>query len=161
MASPEPASVLESQALLEEIQRPFEPELPGGWCLSSAMRHHEGGVLLVVTHPEQRATLGLQVRVTEDDAPAWLRTAHLDLISHIPEDTPESEGLHILEPLASRLKALDTDDRRWRAASALGDVAPEVAAERYGFVGNFIGVDNPTSSAQTQELLGSVIPDLN
>ena len=128
MASPEPASVLESQALLEEIQRPFEPELPGGWCLSSAMRHHEGGVLLVVTHPEQRATLGLQVRVTEDDAPAWLRTAHLDLISHIPEDTPESEGLHILEPLASRLKALDTDDRRWRAASALGDVAPEVAA---------------------------------
>lgn len=33
-------------------------------------------------------------------------------------------------------------------------VSPETASDRYGFVGRFVGVDNPTSSVRTQELLG-------
>lgn len=36
----------------------------------------------------------------------------------------------------------------------VASVAPERAGEHFGFLGAFVGLDNPTSSEQTQELLG-------
>jgi nucleoside-diphosphate-sugar epimerase len=36
----------------------------------------------------------------------------------------------------------------------LASVAPEEAAEHFGFLGRFVTLDNPTSSAWTRELLG-------
>jgi hypothetical protein len=118
--------VLESAPLLRLLRRSTPPQLPGGWSLSSAIPHHEGGVLLVVTHPAQRATLGLQVRSGDAEAPAWRRTPHLDLISHIPGDTDEAAGLRLLRPLADRLQELDAHDVVWRAPAPVGDDAPAV-----------------------------------
>jgi molybdenum cofactor biosynthesis enzyme MoaA len=118
--------VLESGPLLVLLSRAPAPALPEGWSLTSAMPHHEGGVLLVVTHPAQRSTLGLQVRLGNAEAPAWRRTPHLDLISHIPGDTDEATGLRLLRPLADRLQALDAQGAIWRDPAPIGDDAPAV-----------------------------------
>ena len=69
---------LDGPALLEVLEA---CAMGDGWGLTSAIPHHEGGTLLVLTRPGSRLTLGLQVRRRDDAAPAWRRTAHLDLIS--------------------------------------------------------------------------------
>ncbi|MGB0592276.1 MAG: radical SAM protein [Myxococcota bacterium] len=130
MSPPAVTYTLESASLQALLTRSPAPQLPEGWRLTSAMPHHEGGVLLVVTHPEHRTTLGLQVRPTDAEAPAWRRTPHLDLISHIPEDTAEAVGLRRLQPLADRLQALDAEDADWRTPEPAGDLAPPVRTLR-------------------------------
>ena len=120
MTAPLPELQLASAPLLEALTHDAPPRLPDDWTLSSAMAHHEGGVLLVLTRTDTRRTLGLQVRRRNDDAPAWLRTPHLDLITHIPADVPEAEGLRVLTPLAERLRALDGPDTALTVATGPG-----------------------------------------
>ena len=82
-----------------------------------------------------------------------LDTAHLIRLALEKDDLPAGIPLHF---------AADEGIPFREIAAAIGrgvgvpveSVAQEVAAERYGFVGAFIGLDNPTSSARTRELLG-------
>ena len=117
---------LEGRAMMELLAFGEPLMLKRPWSLSSAMPHHEGGVLLVVTNPLSRVTLGLQVRPRSDSAPAWLRSPHLDVISHLPEDMEEAQGLAVLRPLAERLLALDGPDTTLDVPESQGDLAPEV-----------------------------------
>ena len=117
---------LEGAAMRALVTEHDAGALEPGWALSAAMPHHEGGVLLVVTQAMSRVTLGLQVRVRDDASPAWLRTPHLDLISHLPGDMPEAQGLALLRPLADTLIALDGPETSLSVPPSLGDVAPKV-----------------------------------
>ncbi|GAA4191586.1 SDR family oxidoreductase [Gryllotalpicola kribbensis] len=81
-----------------------------------------------------------------------LDTAHLIRLALEKEDLPAGIPLHF---------AADEGIPFRQIAEAIGrgvgvPVAPvpqDEAAARYGFVGAFIGIDNPTSSAKTRELL--------
>ncbi|MDL9945439.1 SDR family oxidoreductase [Gordonia sp. ABSL11-1] len=66
-------------------------------------------------------------------------------------------------PAGTRLHAVDDDGVAFRdIAAAIGRglgidtaaVEPDDAAERFGYLAAFAGVDNPTSSAATRELMG-------
>ena len=76
METPRTELSLDGDALLAALGDPAARALADDWSLASAMPHHEGGTLLVLTRPDSRATLGLQVRARDDAAPAWLRPVH-------------------------------------------------------------------------------------
>jgi len=69
------------------------------------------------------------------------------------EDLPAGIPLHAVAEEGIPFRRIAEAIGR-RAGVPVESVSPETAAERYGFVGRFVGVDNPTSSAGTQELLG-------
>jgi len=81
-----------------------------------------------------------------------LDTAHLIRLALEKDDLPAGIPLHFAADEGIPLRQI---------AEAIGrgvgvpveSVPQEVAAERYGFVGAFIGIDNPTSSEKTRELL--------
>jgi hypothetical protein len=78
------------------------------WALDRILPHHEGGVLLSFREQSGgRLRIGLQLRCRQDAAPAWRRTTHLDLITHIPEGVDAQSTLAALEPLAVRVAQVD------------------------------------------------------
>ncbi len=93
-----------------------------GWVFDRAFPHHEGGVLLVFTEPGGRRTLGLQLRKSDDQRPAWRRTAHLDLVTHVPADVDEAPVLAAFAPLVARLEEADGADTD--VVDPFGDAAP-------------------------------------
>jgi len=80
-------------------------------------------------------------------------TAHLIRLAIENEDLPAGIPLHAVAEEGIPFRRIAEAIGR-RAGVPVESVSPETAAERYGFVGRFVGVDNPTSSAGTQELLG-------
>jgi nucleoside-diphosphate-sugar epimerase len=93
-----------------------------------------------------------------DGATRWpavhnLDTAHLIRLALEKEDLPSGIPLHAAAEEGIPFRHIAEAIGRG-AGVPVGSVTPEFAAERYGFVGNFIGVDNPTSSAKTRDLLG-------
>ena len=50
---------LEESALLAALAGDLHGGLLDEWAVASAMPHHEGGTLIVVSRPDSRVTLGL------------------------------------------------------------------------------------------------------
>ena len=104
---------LEPSVLWAQLPVARGDELHQGWTIEVILRHHEGGVLVSLSHGRKRQTLALHVRRRDDGLPAWRRGHSLDLISHLPEGLCEAEGLEVLTPLADAIGALDTAEVRW------------------------------------------------
>jgi nucleoside-diphosphate-sugar epimerase len=81
-----------------------------------------------------------------------LDTAHLIRLALEKEDLPAGIPLHFAADEGIPFREIAEAIGRGVGVS-VAPVAPEEAAQRYGFVGAFIGIDNPTSSAKTRELL--------
>lgn len=81
--------------------------LAAGLVLGHGSPHPEGGLLIRFALPPTRHTVGLQLRLRDDALPAWRRTAHLDVITHIPRDLDEASLLAALAPLIDHLDLLD------------------------------------------------------
>jgi nucleoside-diphosphate-sugar epimerase len=82
-----------------------------------------------------------------------LDTAHLIRLALEKEDLPAGIPLHFAADEGIPFKQI-ADAIGRGVGVPVESVPQEVAAERYGFVGAFIGIDNPTSSAKTRELVG-------
>ena len=82
-----------------------------------------------------------------------LDAAHLIRLALEKEDLPGGIPLHAAADEGIPFRQIAEAIGRG-AGVPVGPVAPEIAAEHYGFPGAFIGLDNPTSSARTRELLG-------
>lgn len=105
---PEPRIVLDGAGVLAALGVAAGWSPLDGWRLDRAFPHHEGGALIAFAESEGgRRTVGLQIRLRRDDAPAWRRTRHLDVITHVPADVPEGPLLAALAPLIDRLEAVD------------------------------------------------------
>ncbi|WP_344791468.1 SDR family oxidoreductase [Gryllotalpicola daejeonensis] len=81
-----------------------------------------------------------------------LDTAHLIRLALEKDDLPAGVALHFAADEGIPFRQIAEAIGRG-VGVPVGPVAPEEGATRYGFVGSFIGIDNPTSSAQTRELL--------
>jgi nucleoside-diphosphate-sugar epimerase len=81
-----------------------------------------------------------------------LDTAHLIRLALEKEDLPAGIPLHFAADEGIPFRQIAEAIGRG-AGVPVESVEQQVAAERYGFVGAFIGLDNPTSSAKTRELL--------
>jgi len=79
--------------------------------------------------------------------------AHLIRLALEKEDLPTGIPLHVAADEGIPFKQIAEAIGRG-VGVPVGSVAPETAAEHYGFPGAFVGFDNPTSSAKTRELLG-------
>lgn len=81
-----------------------------------------------------------------------LDVAHLIRLALEKEDLPAGIPLHFAAeegiPFREIAEAIGSG-----AGVPVGSITVEDAASRYGFVGAVVGVDNPTSSARTRELL--------
>lgn len=82
-----------------------------------------------------------------------LDTAHLIRLALEKEDLPAGIPLHAAAEEGIPFRRI-ADAIGRGAGVPVESVSAETAAERYGFVGAFIGIDNPTSSIRTRELLG-------
>jgi nucleoside-diphosphate-sugar epimerase len=82
-----------------------------------------------------------------------LDAAHLIRLALEKENLPAGIPLHVAAEEGIPFQRIAEAISRGTGVP-VESVTQEVAAERYGFVGAFIGLDNPTSSAKTQELLG-------
>jgi nucleoside-diphosphate-sugar epimerase len=82
-----------------------------------------------------------------------LDTAHLIRLALEKDDLPAGIPLHFAADEGIPFRQIAEAIGRG-AGVPVESVTQEVAAERYGFVGAFIGIDNPTSSAKTRDLLG-------
>ncbi|MCL2516488.1 MAG: SDR family oxidoreductase [Microbacteriaceae bacterium] len=78
--------------------------------------------------------------------------AHLIRLALEKDDLPAGIPLHFAADEGIPFREIAEAIGRG-AGVPVESVSAEVAAERYGFIGAFIGVDNPTSSAKTRELL--------
>lgn len=110
MLTPTPplASIpLDGPALLALLDLCEGDPLAAGLRMGHGSPHPEGGLLLNFPCPPGRHTVGLQLRLRDDALPAWRRTLHLDLVTHIPDDLDEAAVLAALSPLVDRLAALD------------------------------------------------------
>lgn len=93
-----------------------------------------------------------------DGANRWpavhnLDTAHLIRMALEKEDLPAGIPLHFAAEEGIPFRQI-ADAIGRGAGVPVESVTADVAAERYGFVGGFIGLDNPTSSVKTRALLG-------
>ncbi|WP_022882117.1 SDR family oxidoreductase [Gryllotalpicola ginsengisoli] len=82
-----------------------------------------------------------------------LDAAHLIRLALEKEDLPAGIPLHVAAEEGIPFRRIAEAIARG-AGVPIESVSQQTAAERYGFVGAFIGLDNPTSSAKTRELLG-------
>ncbi len=106
-----PTLRLDPDGVLSALGLTLGEELGGTWVVERAFPHHEGGVLVSLRKGDSRVTAGLQVRARHEGAPAWRRTAHLDVITQIPAHEDEAALLALLEGSVDRLEASD-DPRR-------------------------------------------------
>ncbi|MCB9730740.1 MAG: radical SAM protein [Deltaproteobacteria bacterium] len=109
--------------------------LDAGLVVDRGSPHPEGGLLLSFAVPPGRHTVGLQLRPRDDAQPAWRRTRHLDLVTHIPADLDAAAVLAALAPLVARLDALDGPSTRVTVPPPAGERPPpalrvDVPAER-------------------------------
>jgi nucleoside-diphosphate-sugar epimerase len=92
-----------------------------------------------------------------DGANRWpavhnLDTAHLIRLALERDDLPAGIPLHVAAEAGVPFRRIAEAIGRG-AGVPVENVTEEFASEHYGFVGAFIGLDNPTSSAKTRELL--------
>ena len=95
-----------------------------------------------------------------------LDTAHLIRLALEKDDLPAGIPLHFAAEEGIPFRRIAEAIGRG-AGLPVESITAEAAAERYGFVGSVIGVDNPTSSERTRDLLDwtpthpGLIEDLN
>ncbi|HEY0247200.1 MAG TPA: SDR family oxidoreductase [Gryllotalpicola sp.] len=82
-----------------------------------------------------------------------LDAAHLIRLALEKEDLPAGIPLHAAAEVGIRFTSIAEAIGRG-AGVPVRSLSQEEAVATLGFIGNFAGVDNPTSSAATQELLG-------
>lgn len=117
---------LDGEPLSRLLGLPRSRSQTATWRFTRALPHHEGGTLLSFERPGSRQTIGLQVRLRDDERPAWKRTAHLDCITHIPEDIDSREACARLEPIVAQLRLLDGPQTSVVDATPQGDPPPPV-----------------------------------
>ncbi|MEZ4267316.1 MAG: radical SAM protein [Myxococcota bacterium] len=126
LTPPEPTETiaLEPASILALLDLHEGQPLSAGLQVGHASPHPEGGLLLSFPVPPGRHTVGLQLRQRDDALPVWRRTAHIDLVTHIPDDLDAAAVLTALGPLVDRLDALDGPHTRVTAPPRPGVPPP-------------------------------------
>ena len=98
---------LDEAGLLSALGLRLGQSLGEAWTLDRIVGHHEGGAYLSYRASDGRGRVGLQIRPRDDARPAWRRTHHLDVITHVVDGVPEAPLLAAWGPLVDRLGELD------------------------------------------------------